>query len=234
MPRPPRPWAISSIDGEHGSPAAGDARLSIITDDALAPEALSRIVESACAQARLVVQLRARDALGGRALALARRLREVTAAAGCLLVVNDRIDVALAADADGVHLPAAGMASERARRLLGPRRLVGRSVHSFEEIERERALGAADYLQFGPVFATPSKAAWGEPQGLARLSRAAQLARPLAVVAVGGIGVSNAAQVMAAGAGGVAVIGAVMHAADPAKATVELIGELKAGGRGVS
>jgi len=199
-----------------------DPFLCIITDEGLDAAAITRIVDLACVATPTVVQLRARTLCGGPMLRLAERLRAATRAHGCDLVVHDRVDVALAADADGVHLPGTGMASARARALVGHERRLGRSVHSIEEIDREKAIGAVDYLQFGPVFETPSKAAYGPPQGLARLDQAVRRAAPLPVVAVGGIAAGNAARVLGAGARGLAVISAVMRAADPRAAAREI------------
>jgi thiamine-phosphate pyrophosphorylase len=196
--------------------------LCIITDEALDAAALSCAVDLACVERPAMVQLRARMLCGGPMLRLAVRLRAATRAHGCDLVVHDRIDVALAADADGLHLPAAGMASARARALVGRERRLGRSVHSIEEIDREKAIGAVDYLQFGPVFETPSKAAYGPPQGLATLEVAVRRAEPIPLVAVGGIATRNAARIIDAGACGIAVISAVMRAADPRAAVREL------------
>jgi thiamine-phosphate pyrophosphorylase len=146
--------------------------------------------------------------------------------------VNDRLDIALAVGADGVHLPASGISAGVARALLDRRagsadRLrIGLSVHSVDEI-RTNAI-PVDYFQFGPVFATPSKLAYGPPQGVAALAEAVGAAtgaqRPL--VAVGGIDATNAFTPIGAGAAGVAVIRAVMRASDPGAATRALLEEI--------
>jgi thiamine-phosphate pyrophosphorylase len=208
--------------------------LALITTDALTLDALAQVVARACAAAasgdgRLGVQLRAKNVGGAQLLVAARRLRDVTYAAGVSFVVNDRVDVALIAGADGVHLPAAGMASLEARRLLGTDKLLGRSVHSFEEIDRERVAGTVDYLHFGPVFATASKAQYGRPQGVDGLARAVERAGGLPIVAVGGITPRNAATVLQVGASGVAAIGAVMNATDPREAVRELLRSAQGG-----
>ena len=193
----------------------------VITDPTFDADRLVRVVEQACEHAP-VIQLRRPACTGAALYALAVRLREATRAHGRMLMVNDRIDAALAVDADGVHLPASGMESGRARRLVGSR-LLGRSVHSLEEIARERKLGAVDYVQFGPVFSTPSKERYGAPQGLEKLADAVACAGPLPIVAVGGIDVQRIAAVFGAGAVGVAVIGAVMGAASPREAAREFV-----------
>ena len=166
------------------------------------------------------VHLREKD-LGGRdLLALARALVRACEAAGQLLLVNDRIDVALAAGAHGVHLPSAGVPPGEARRLLGPSRLVGVSCHGEDDVRRAVA-GGADYATFGPVFDTPSKRAYGPPVGLAALRGAARFGLPL--VALGGVDLSNAAEAVAAGARGVAAIRAWITAPDRAGAVSALL-----------
>jgi thiamine-phosphate pyrophosphorylase len=168
------------------------------------------------------VQLRERG-LGTRALLeLATAVRAATRAAGAALMVNDRVDVALACDADGVHLPGHSFAVAEARSLLGPRRLIGVSTHHPDEVAAAAAAGA-DFAVFGPIFATPSKAAYGPPLGLDALARA-RAAAPLPLFAIGGIDAGNAAAVRAAGADGVAVIRAVLAAADPGAAGAALRG----------
>lgn len=120
-----------------------------------------------------------------------------------LLLVNGRIDVARAAGADGVHLPAAGVPVAPLRQRFGPGAVIGRSTHDPAEVATARAAGA-DYVTFGPVFPTPSKARYGRPPGLAGLARAT--AQGLPVLALGGIGPERLAEVAAAGAHGVAGI----------------------------
>jgi thiamine-phosphate pyrophosphorylase len=166
------------------------------------------------------LHLREKD-LGGRdLLALARALRAACREAGQLLLVNDRVDVALAAGADGVHLPSAGLPPAEARRLVGPGRLVGVSCHSAAEVLRARD-GGADFATFGPVFETPSKRAFGPPPGLPALAEASALGLPL--VGLGGVEAGNAAAVRAAGACGVAAIRAWLAAQDPAAAARALL-----------
>jgi thiamine-phosphate pyrophosphorylase len=177
----------------------------LITDRRLAAD-LARRADAALAgiaPGRVAVQLREKD-LGGRDLLdLARRLAAVCHARGQLLLVNDRVDVALAAGADGVHLPAAGIPPGDARRLLGPDALVGVSCHSAEDVRRAREGGAA-YGSFGPIHDTPSKRPYGPPVGVDALRAAARLGLPL--VALGGMDAARAPEAYAAGAAGVAVI----------------------------
>jgi thiamine-phosphate pyrophosphorylase len=158
------------------------------------------------------IQVRAPGAPGRELLAQVRALQGAVRDCGQLLVVNDRIDVALAAGADGVHLPSAGIPPADARRLLGEGRLVGVSCHSPLDVARALA-GGADFATFGPIFDTPSKRAHGPPVGLERLTEAARLGLPL--LGLGGVDLSNAASVVDAGASGLAAIRAWMEADDP-------------------
>jgi len=194
----------------------------LVTDDAAGAE-IPALVERALAglPARTVaIQLRAKGAEGRELLRLARALREVTARTGQLLLVNDRLDVARLAGADGVHLPSAGVPPAEARRFLGPGALLGASCHSRAEVER--ALGSgADFATFGPIFDTPSKRAYGPPVGLERLLEAASLGLPL--LGLGGVDAGNATAVVRAGAYGVAAIRAWLAAADPAAAVRALV-----------
>lgn len=166
------------------------------------------------------VHLREKDLCGRDLLALARALREVLSRAGQLLLVNDRVDVALASGADGVHLPSRGMGAEDARRLLGPRAWVGVSCHSDVEVVRARD-AAASFATFSPVYDTPSKRALGQPVGVASLREASRLGLPL--VALGGVDAGRVGEVMAAGAVGVAAIRAWLAVDDPARAVRELL-----------
>ncbi len=146
--------------------------------------------------------------------ALARQLRPSTRAAHCMLLVSDRADVAVAADADGVHLGARSLPVVAARRVVGPGVLVGRSVHNLDEAGQAEEDGAS-YVLVGPVFPTPSHP--GEPAlGLGPYREAALRAK-IPVVAIGGITSDNVRLVAQAGGRGAAAIGAFYGAADPAE-----------------
>jgi thiamine-phosphate pyrophosphorylase len=184
----------------------------------------SAVVDAALAGGVDTVQLRDKRADGGALFAAARVLRDVTRRHGAALLVNDRIDVARAADADGAHLPAASFPIAVARRLLGPAAWIGRSTHAPAEAVAAAADGA-DYVVLGPIYQTPSKAAYGAPLGIGALG-AARVPRP--VVAIGGIGPETVAALRAAGAHGVAVIRSVLDAPDPAAAARALRAALDA------
>lgn len=184
----------------------------------------SDVIAAALSAGVDAVQLRDRRAAGGPLLTAARALRDLTRSHGGVLLVNERIDVALAAGADGVHLPAASFPLATARRLLGARPWIGRSTHAPAEAETAAAEGA-DYVVLGPIFATPSKLAFGPPLGLAALT-ATRAACPL--IAIGGIAAEHVDALRAAGAHGVAVVRAVLDAVDPAVAARALRAALDA------
>ena len=173
-------------------------------------------VESALAGGVRAVQLREKDLPALELCRLAESLLCRTRAAGAALLINDRVDVALAVGADGVHLTRKSLPPGEARRLLGPDRLLGLSCHSAREA-CEAASEGVDFAVLGPIFATPSKAPYGAPIGLEAL-REARAGCGIPLIAIGGITAPRAAESLAAGADGVAVITAVLAAADPAAA----------------
>jgi len=201
-----------------------DFTLYLITDRHQVPagRSLFETVEAALLGGVRAVQLREKDLTAAELLPLARELRDLTRRFGARLLINDRIDVALAVDADGVHLGGHSLPVAVARRLLGADRLIGISTHHIAEIAAAAA-GGADFVTFGPVFATPSKAAYGPPLGLAAL-QAACTSTPLPVFALGGIKVDHLPALTAKGAHGLAVISAIIAAPDPKTATRALLG----------
>jgi thiamine-phosphate pyrophosphorylase len=203
----------------------------LVTGAALsAGRSTPEVVDAALAGGVDVVQVREKQATAREQLRVARDLRAPTREAGVPLVVNDRVDVARAADADGVHLGDDDLPVPVAREQLGGDALVGRSVSTVEGA-RAAAQEGADYLGVGAVFHTDSKDVDDDEQavGLDRV-RAIDAAVDVPFVGIGGIDAGNAADVVAAGADGVAVISAVTAADDPAAATREL-GEAVAAGR---
>ncbi|HSV75156.1 MAG TPA: thiamine phosphate synthase [Chthonomonadales bacterium] len=203
------------------TPKTPDYSVYVITDRRTAGSRdIADVVQAAIRGGATVVQLRLKEVSTRDWLTLGGALRRVTREAGALLIVNDRIDVALALDADGVHVGQDDMPAQVARRLIGPDRILGVSAGSVEQA-REAAGAGADYLGVGDVFGTPSKPDAGAPVGLARV---AEIVRSVAipVVGIGGVTPANAASVIAAGAVGVAVISAVIGAVDPEAAARHL------------
>jgi len=178
------------------------------------------------------VQLRLKDGGGREMLEAARALLEETRAAGALLFVNDRLDVALAAGADGAHLGQDDLPVEAARAISPPGFLLGVSAET-PALARAAERAGADYVGVGPVVATPSKGDAGPAIGTEGVA-AVRAAVAIPVVAIGGIDLGNSAQVAAAGAHGVAVIRAVMQADDPEGATRRLLEEVRRGRRSSS
>jgi thiamine-phosphate pyrophosphorylase len=196
-------------------------RLLVITDrHATGGRPLVDVVRAALSGGARLLQLREKDLDGGPLLALAEAIVAETRRCGARLLVNDRIDVALACEADGVVLPADSFPTDAARRMVGRSTWIGRATHSAAEVERAGREGC-DFALFGPVYETPSKVAYGPPQGIERLREAALAVIPL--YAVGGITAANAAPVLEAGAHGVAVIREVMSAEDPQAAVERLL-----------
>lgn len=206
-----------------------DFRLYLITDRKLAvggnmvavcAAALSA-AEAIGRRGAIAIQLREKDLDAGPLLALALELNELCRRFGAQLIVNGRVDVARAAGAAGVHLPVDSIGVPGARKLLGPAALIGVSAHSREEIIRASGEGA-DFAVFGPVFDPISKGAFSPSVGRAGLAEACRNA-PIPVFALGGITAERIADLAGTGAHGAAAIGAVMGAADPAAAALELL-----------
>ena len=179
-------------------------------------------VVAACIQGGArVFQLREKDLEARELAALAERLLRLITPAGGLLLINDRVDVALAVGANGAHLSQRGLPPAVARGLLGPTRLLGVSCHSLAEA-KEAQQGGADFIVLGPIFYTPSKALYGPPVGLALLREVRPRIR-MPIFAIGGITAANRPEVLAAGADGIAVISAVMAAPDVSAAVRALL-----------
>jgi thiamine-phosphate pyrophosphorylase len=192
-------------------------RLILVTDRrATGGRDLLEVVAAALDAGLPAVQLRDKDLPGRPLLALAERLRAATARTGALLFVNDRVDVAIAVGADGVHLGHGALPAAVARRLLPRGAGVGVSIHAPGEATED-----ADFAFFGPVWDTPGKTAAGP----ARLAEAVAAAA-VPVLAVGGVTAERVPAVHAAGAAGVAVIRAILAADDPAAATRALVAAL--------
>jgi len=176
----------------------------------------------ACAAGAPVVQLRCKHATDSQALAWARAIREQTRESGTRFVVNDRFDLALLAEADGVHLGQGDLPPNALPRDLRARLAVGRSTHTSQQLEAARHEDV-DYVAFGPVFGTTSKASEYAPRGLAALRQAVEIAAPRPLVAIGGIEASHLPALREAGAAGFAVISVVAGAPDPVAAVRALI-----------
>ncbi len=199
-----------------------DFNLYLITDRKQVHGAsLAAVIEEALKGGIKAVQLREKDLSGRDLYETAMEIRGLTSRYGAKLLINDRADIALAVDADGVHLGGGSVPVGVARRILGGQKLIGVSCH-----DRASALAAekdgADFITFGPVYYTPSKASYGAPVGIAALKETAGILR-IPVFALGGVKKENAHEVMASGARGIALISAVIAAQDPCGEAEELL-----------
>ena len=188
--------------------------LCLVTDRKLCgADALEERVAAAVSGGVDMVQVREKDLPAGELLKLARRLRAITSGKA-MLVINDRLDVALAVEADGLHLPEDSIAVRDARDVAPPRLLVSKAVH--DSAGAAQAADGADFLVLGTIF--PSQSKPGGRTGGLDLLRGVTSATRVPVLAIGGIDSSNAASVMEAGAQGVAVISAILASPEPERA----------------
>ena len=196
-------------------------RLIVVTDPECGGRDLADVVRAALRGGAPAIQLRIKDATAREMADAARALLAETRAAGALLFVNDRVDVALAAGADGAHVGQDDLPAAAARRIAPPGFLVGVSAETADLALKAQANGA-DYVGVGPVYATGSKADAGDAVGTERIAEVAAAVR-IPVVGIGGITIGNAPPVLQAGAAGIAVISAVMRADDPEAAVRALL-----------
>jgi thiamine-phosphate pyrophosphorylase len=193
-----------------------DFRLYLITDRKVVKKPLPEAVRLALEGGVKAIQLREKDLPVRELLALARELRSITREFGAKLFINDRVDVAMIVGADGVHLGHDSMPVEAARKVVGAGMLIGVSTHNLEEALAAEA-GGADFITFGPVFTTPSKAGLGAPVG-PKVVRSVKNEIKIPIYALGGINSGNLLQPMSAGADGVGMISAIFGADDIRKA----------------
>ena len=185
-----------------------------ITDTAISGLSHCEQVKRLIAGGAALIQLRDKHASSRVFYSDAQAALQVARAAGIKLIINDRVDIALALRADGVHLGQEDMPVEAARRVLGDQAVIGFSTHNLEQLQEALHL-PIDYLAFGPIFPTASKRNPGPVAGLIQLKQACEMVLPMQVVAIGGINRSNATDVRNAGANAVAVISSVL--ADPSR-----------------
>ncbi len=196
-------------------------RLHVLTDTVLQDRfSHLELTEMAISGGADTIQFRQKEGSTKELIEIARGMKRLCAEKGAVFIVNDRIDVAIAADADGVHLGQDDFPIPLARELLGKDRIIGGSAATPEEIEnciRENA----DYVGFGPIYPTGSKEDAGPVSGINLLKRIVS-STPVPIIAIGGIDQGNAIHVMATGAHGIAVISSVCCRKDPQKAAREL------------
>jgi thiamine-phosphate pyrophosphorylase len=211
----------------HALDRLANRRLYLLLTESLCPHGSGPVVRAALSSGVDMIQIREKQMKDRDLLAHARRVREWTAAADCLLIINDRPDIAALVHADGVHVGQEELPVAEARRIVGPEKLIGVSTHSLEQA-REAVLDGADYIGIGPVFPTSTKSFSREE--LAGLQYVSQATGEIALpgFCIGGIGLQNLDQVLAAGARRIAVSSAICSAADPGAVTAELAARLAA------
>ncbi|MFQ5949482.1 MAG: thiamine phosphate synthase [Nitrospiria bacterium] len=185
--------------------------LYLITDPSLCGASADRsffeIIEEALEGGVRLIQYREKDGVRRRMYETAKRLREVTAEHGATLIINDEVDLALAVEADGVHLGQDDLPLWAARKVLGEKAVIGISTHRVTEAIQAESDGA-DYIGFGPIFKTRTKRSSNPPLGITAITEVRKKVR-LPVYAIGGVQLSHLPEIMAAGADGVAVVSAM-------------------------
>ena len=198
------------------------SRLLVVTDrHQTQGRALVPLLERVLTVGLSTIQLRERDLSVRELVTLARVVQAVMASYKSQLLINDRVDVALALEGVGVHLRSNSLPLSVARGMLGPQRLLGMSVHTVEEAMQAEAQGA-DYIVLGPIYETPSKQAFGPPLGIHTLEKACTLVR-IPIIGIGGVTAARAREMRRAGAFGAAVITAILGADDVESAMRELL-----------
>lgn len=189
---------------------------TLITDRNQCKRPLLKTIESALKGGVKTVQLREKGLATRDLYSLACELRKITSDFKANFIVNDRVDIALAVEADGVHLGWQSLPFPVVRRLVGSERLIGVSTHNRQEALQAQS-GGADYVTFGPVFDTPSKAGLLNPTGVEEIQRLKKEIH-IPIVALGGINERNVEAVLDEGTDGIAVISSIMQSDDPEKA----------------
>lgn len=203
-----------------------DYSLYLVTDSGLAAgRSLLEIVISAVRGGVSIVQLREKNLDTLPFLEIAKALKEKLDPLSVPLIINDRLDIAMATDADGIHLGQSDIPFDIARKILGNERIIGVSVNTIEEAIKAESQGA-DYLGISPVWKTPTKVDTPPEVGLAGIEKICAAVR-IPLVGIGGINAGNAASVIRAGCDGVAVVSAIMGAVNPETAATQLRREVE-------
>jgi thiamine-phosphate pyrophosphorylase len=205
-----------------------DYSLYLVTDRPLClGRDLIQVVKEAVAGGVTLVQLREKNASTREFLEIAVEIRKILQGTSVPLIINDRIDIALALNAEGVHLGNSDMPYEKAREILGPDKIIGLSAESVKDAMAASRLGA-DYLGVSPIFTTPTKSELETGLGLEGLREIRRVSE-LPLVAIGGMNVSNCRAAVESGADGIAVVSAICSVPDPGLAARALLSEVKKG-----
>jgi len=208
-----------------------DFRLYLITDRKTATKTLPEAVRLALEGGVRAVQLREKDLPARELLTLAMALRSITREYGAKLFINDRVDVAVSVDADGVHLGHRSIPVDAARKIIGTSMLIGVSTHDLMEAKAAEA-GGADFITFGPIFETPSKVNLVTTVGIDAI-RTINSGIKIPMFALGGIKSGSVSQIIESGAHGISMISAILGADDIRNAAKVLVQEIAGAGRGM-
>ncbi|NGO00295.1 thiamine phosphate synthase [Grimontia sp. S25] len=199
-------------------------RLYLVTDDQQDLDTLKNVVSEAVAGGVTMVQVREKHGDVRAFIERAKAVKMILAGTGVPLIINDRVDVALAVDADGVHLGQSDMPADIARDLIGPDKLLGLSIETEAQLEEADNL-PVDYLGLSAIFATPTKTNTKKEWGIEGLRKAVEQSG-YPIVAIGGINTSNLDEVMATRLAGVALVSAICHAESPKRAAEEILAQM--------
>jgi|TARA_B100001971_G_C18235178_1_gene566639 thiamine-phosphate pyrophosphorylase len=202
-----------------------DSGLYFITDRSLSRKTVIEDVEAAVRAGVRIVQYREKELSTKDIFEEAKRIREITKLSGVLLIVNDRVDIALAVYADGVHIGQDDMPYEKARELLGDDKIIGVTAHNVKEAVEAEQLGA-DYVGISPIFATATKKDAGKPAGIRLIEEVKEIIK-IPFVAIGGINFENIGSVLDAGAKSVVTISAIVTKEDVEEECKKFIATIK-------
>ncbi|MFS1947568.1 thiamine phosphate synthase [Vibrio lentus] len=196
-------------------------KLYLVTDDQQDLETLKFVVEQAVAGGVTMVQVREKHGDVRAFIERAQAVKSILAGSGVPLIINDRVDVALAVDADGLHLGQSDMPAELARQLIGPDKILGLSIETEQQLQEADSL-PIDYIGLSALFATPTKTNLKKNWGYDGIKMALETTK-LPIVGIGGINESNIPQLVESGIHGLALVSAICHAEDPKQATRDLL-----------
>ncbi len=197
----------------------------LITDRKVCGKKLTDIIEQAIEGGVGTVQLREKDLSTGDLYSLAKEIREITERKGANLIINDRVDIAIAVEADGVHLGWQSLEIDMVRRMIGRDKIIGFSAHSLEEAERAENSGA-DYIFISPIFNTVNKDYFVKPLGVSEIGKIKEQIN-IPVIALGGINENNVNKVLKNGADGIAVISAILLSDSPEQTVTRICREMR-------
>ncbi|MFA0615862.1 thiamine phosphate synthase [Vibrio splendidus] len=196
-------------------------KLYLVTDDQQDLETLKFVVEQAVAGGVTMVQVREKHGDVRAFIERAQAVKSILASSGVPLIINDRVDVALAVDADGLHLGQSDMPAELARQLIGPDKILGLSIETEQQLQEADSL-PVDYIGLSALFATSTKTNLKKYWGYDCIKMALETTK-LPIVGIGGINESNIPQLVESGIHGLALVSAICHAEDPKQATRDLL-----------